>query len=126
MLACQKDVDTPACFCYNDVNKQMTQGAFMITTLEEALNRIEELETENQILREQLERYKNITPAGRRKHDATWMASYNDFAAKYESGMSIMEIVNLGEISRRTAYRYKALLFRPMPIAIKRCLSITL
>ena len=79
----------------------------MITTLEEALNRIAELETENQILREQLERYKNITPAGRRKHDATWMASYNDFAAKYESGMSIMEIVNLGEISRRTAYRYK-------------------
>lgn len=80
----------------------------MITTLEEALKRIAELETENQILRDELERYKNITPAGRRKHDATWMASYNDFAAKYESGMSIMEIVNLGEISRRTAYRYKA------------------
>ena len=36
------------------------------------------------------------------------MASYNDFAVKYESGMSIMEIVNQGEISRRTAYRYKA------------------
>jgi len=33
-------------------------------------------------------------------------ASY--FAAKYEAGMSIMEIVNLGEISRRTAYRYKS------------------
>ena len=80
----------------------------MITTLEEALNRIAELETENQILRDELERYKNITPAGRRKHDETWMASYNDFAMKYESGMSIMEIVNLGEISRRTAYRYKA------------------
>lgn len=80
----------------------------MITRLEEALNRIAELEFENQILREELERYKNITPAGRRKHDATWMASYNDFAMKYESGMSIMEIVSLGEISRRTAYRYKA------------------
>ena len=80
----------------------------MITTLEEALNRIVELESENQVLREELERYKNITPAGRRKHDETWMASYNDFAMKYESGMSIMEIVNLGEISRRTAYRYKA------------------
>lgn len=80
----------------------------MINTLEEALKRIAELETENQILRDELERYKNITPAGRQKHDATWMASYNDFAAKYESGMSIMEIVNLGEISRRTAYRYKA------------------
>lgn len=79
----------------------------MINTLEEALNRISELELENQILREEIERYKNITPAGRRKHDETWMASYNDFAMKYESGMSIMEIVNLGEISRRTAYRYK-------------------
>ena len=80
----------------------------MITTLEEALNRIVELESENQILREELERYKNITPAGRRKHDEIWMASYNDFAMKYESGMSIMEIVNQGKISRRTAYRYKA------------------
>ena len=79
----------------------------MITTLEEALKRIAELESENQILLEELERYKNITPAGRRKHDETWMASYNDFAMKYESGMSITEIVNLGEISRRTAYRYK-------------------
>lgn len=80
----------------------------MINTLEEALNRISELELENQILREELERYKNITPAGRRKHDETWMASYQDFAVKYESGMTIMEIVSEGSISRRTAYRYKA------------------
>ena len=80
----------------------------MITTLEEALNRIAELEAENKTLREELERCKNITPAGRKVHDEIWMASYNDFAMKYESGMSIMEIVNQGEISRRTAYRYKA------------------
>ena len=80
----------------------------MITTLEEALKCIDELESENRTLREELERYKNITPAGRRKHDETWMASYNDFVVKYEAGMSIMEIVNMGEISRRTAYRYKA------------------
>ena len=80
----------------------------MITTLEEALNRIRELESENQTLREELEKYKNITPAGRRKHDETWMASYEDFAVKYESGMTIMEIVSEGSISRRTAYRYKA------------------
>ena len=93
MLLCQKINDT---------------GAVMITTLEQALVRIAELEAENKALREELERYKNITPAGRRKHDETWMASYNDFAMKYESGMSIMEIVNQGEISRRTAYRYKA------------------
>ena len=80
----------------------------MITTLEDALNRICELESENQTLREELERYKNITPAGRKKHDEIWMASYQDFAVKYESGMTIMEIVNEGSISRRTAYRYKA------------------
>ena len=80
----------------------------MITTLKEALNRIAELESENQILREEIERYKNITPAGRRKHDETWMTSYQDFAVKYESGMTIMEIVSEGKISRRTAYRYKA------------------
>ena len=36
------------------------------------------------------------------------MTSYNDFAVKYGSGMTIMEIVDQGEISRRTAYRYKA------------------
>ena len=80
----------------------------MITTLEQAIVRIADLESENNALREELERYKNITPAGRRKHDATWMASYNDFVMKYASGMTIMEIVNQGEISRRTAYRYKA------------------
>ena len=80
----------------------------MVITIEQALERIAELEAENKALREELEQYKKITPAGRRKHDATWMASYNDFVVKYETGMTIMEIVNQGEISRRTAYRYKA------------------
>ena len=41
-------------------------------------------------------------------NDATWTASYNDFVAKYEKGMPIMEIVSNSDISRRTAYRYKA------------------
>ena len=36
------------------------------------------------------------------------MASYYDFAEKFEIGMKIMEIVNEGAISRRTAYRYKS------------------
>ena len=80
----------------------------MINTLEQALNYIAELEAENNVLREELEYYKSRKPSGRKKHDETWMASYNDFAVKYEGGMSIMEIVNQGEISRRTAYRYKA------------------
>ena len=80
----------------------------MINTLEQALNYIAELEAENKALREELEYYKSRKPSGRKKHDETWMASYNDFAVKYEGGMSIMEIVNQGAISRRTAYRYKA------------------
>ena len=80
----------------------------MIKTLEEALEHISELEVENKALREELEHYRALKPAGRKKHDATWTASYNDFVVKYEDGMTIMEIVNQGDISRRTAYRYKA------------------
>ena len=80
----------------------------MIKTLEEAQKYIYELEEENQTLREELEHYRSQKPAGRKKHDAAWTASYNDFVLKYEDGMSIMEIVNQGDISRRTAYRYKA------------------
>ena len=80
----------------------------MIKTLEEALNYISELEAENKALRAELEHYKSKKPSGRKKHDETWTASYNDFAEKYESGMTIMEIVNQGDIRRRTAYRYKA------------------
>ena len=80
----------------------------MIKTLEEALNYISQLESENKELREEVECYRSIKPAGRKKHDEIWTASYNDFVVKYESGMSIMEIVNQSEISRRTAYRYKA------------------
>ena len=80
----------------------------MIKTLEEALNYISELEAENRALRTELEHYKSRKPSGRKKHDESWMASYNDFAVKYEDGMSIMEIVNQGKVSRRTAYRYKA------------------
>lgn len=77
-------------------------------TLEEALQYISQLEAENKVLREEVERYRSMKPAGRKKHDDAWMASYKDFVAKYEKGMTIMEIVSQGEISRRTAYRYKA------------------
>jgi len=80
----------------------------MEKTLDEALNYITELEAENRALREELEHFRSRKISGRKKHDETWKASYNDFVAKYEKGMTIMEIVNLGEISRRTAYRYKA------------------
>ncbi len=80
----------------------------MITTLEDALKRISELEEENAKLKEELKYYKSKKFAGRQKHDEHWMRSYNDFVIQYEGGMTIMEIVNQGAISRRTAYRYKA------------------
>ena len=80
----------------------------MITTLEEALQRISELEAENASLKALLEEYKGRKFAGRPKHDSKWMESYKDFEVKYEGGMTIMEIVAEGHISRRTAYRYKA------------------
>ena len=93
---------------YNGVINKMTQGEFTIKTLEDALKRIAELEEENSLLRIELEDLRSKKAAGRKKHDSAWTASYNDFAAKYESGMTIMEIVDQSDISRRTAYRYKA------------------
>ncbi len=80
----------------------------MIITLEEALKRIAELEDENAKLKAELESYRGRKFAGRQKHDAIWMESYNDFVIKFEGGMTIMEIVAEGRISRRTAYRYLA------------------
>ena len=44
-----------------------------VTTLEEALKRIEELENENAKLREELEYYKHRKLSGRQKHKAKWM-----------------------------------------------------
>ena len=79
-----------------------------IKTFEEALKRIRELEDEIDELKSENERLRNRKTGGRKKHDETWRSSYNDFVVKYEEGMSIMEIVECGKISRRTAYRYLA------------------
>lgn len=76
-------------------------------TLEDAKKRIKELEKEIEDLKAENEILRNRT-MGRKKHDHIWMASYNEFATKFESGMSIMEIVASSDFSRRTAYRYKA------------------
>ena len=65
----------------------------MSYTYEEALERITELEKENKQLLTELEYYRNRNYGGRKKHNETWMAAYNDFAVKYEGGMTIMEIV---------------------------------
>ena len=80
----------------------------MIKILEDALKRIAALEEENSLLRVELENLRSKKAAGRKKHDEAWTASYNDFVVKYESGMTIMEIVDQSDVSRRTAYRYKA------------------
>ena len=80
----------------------------MISTLEEALERIKELEETNKQLLSELECYRQRNYGGRKKHNEAWMEAYNDFAVKYESGMTIMEIATGSKISRRTAYRYKS------------------
>ena len=77
-----------------------------IKTMDEALNRIKELEEEVKALKKENEELKSRKLGGRKKHDETWTTSYNDFVVKYEGGMAIMEIVEQGDISRRTAYRY--------------------
>ena len=77
-------------------------------TLEDALSRIAELEKENAELREELEYYKNRKLSGRQKHNAKWMAIYNDFVAGYEDGMTMVEIAKRNNVSERTIYRYKA------------------
>ena len=74
-----------------------------IETLEMALERIKELEAENQKLNEELEYYRNRKVSGRQKHNDKWQSIYNDFVVLYESGMSIAE-----KLSERTIYRYKA------------------
>ena len=79
-----------------------------IETLEAALKRIAELESENEKLHEELEYYKNRKMCGRQKHNAKWMAIYNDFVAGYESGMTMIEIAKRNNVSERTIYRYKA------------------
>ena len=79
-----------------------------VITLGEALKRIQELENENAKLREELEYYKNRKLSGRQKHNAKWMAIYNDFVDCYENGMTMIEIARRNNVSERTIYRYKA------------------
>ena len=79
-------------------------------TFEEALRRIEELEKENTELREELEYYRNRKLSGRQKHNAKWMAIYNDFVAGYESGMTMVEIAKRNNVSERTIIGIKRIM----------------
>ena len=93
-----------ACKRYQRRDKEVEK----VITLEEALKRIEELENENTELREELEYYKNRKLSGRQKHNAKWMAIYNDFVDCYENGVAMIEIAKRNNVSERTIYRYKA------------------
>ena len=108
----KNQIDTFAVSNYNSaINQNDTQkdgGTFVISILEEAMTHIDELEIENEELRAEIERLKARNLGGRKRHNAAWMASYQYFAIKYEAGMTLMEIVKEGQISRRTAYRYRA------------------
>ena len=77
-------------------------------TLEDAVKRIKKLEKENAELKEELEYYKNRKMSGRQKHNAKWMAIYNDLVVGYENGMTMVEIAKRNHVSERTIYRYKA------------------
>ena len=70
--------------------------------------RIKELETKVLRLETENERLRNRKLGGRRFHDEKWKELYDDFVQKYESGMTMDEIVADSIYSRRTAYRYKA------------------
>ena len=77
-------------------------------TYDEALVRIEKLEKENARLKEELEYFKKRKASGRQKHNAKWMAIYNDFVANYEQGVPVTVIAERNGISERSVYRYKA------------------
>ncbi|MCQ2503372.1 MAG: resolvase [Saccharofermentans sp.] len=76
-------------------------------SLDEANRRIEELENEISSLKAELECYKNKKTSGRKKHNDKWMSSYQDFVVSFESGMTLIEIADKNNISKRTVYRYK-------------------
>ena len=74
-----------------------------IKTLEEALQRIAELEKANAELREELEYFKKRKASGRQKHNAKWEAIYEDFVLCHEKGMTLAEIAERNGISERSA-----------------------
>ena len=79
-----------------------------ITTLESALKRIADLEKENADLKEEIAYLRKRKASGRQRHNAKWMAIYNDFVVCYEKGMTMVEIAKRNGISERSIYRYKA------------------
>ena len=78
-----------------------------IKTLEDALNRINELEYECEKLRSRIKELEGLQPAGRKPHNEKWQSDYAIFVEHYENGESIPTIIDSTPFSRRTIYRYK-------------------
>ena len=57
-----------------------------IKTLEDAINRINELETECEYLRSRIKDLEGLQPAGRKPHNEKWQADYAVFVNHYENG----------------------------------------
>ncbi len=76
-------------------------------TLEQALKEIERLNLVIEAKDKELEDLRKKKNAGRKKNNAQWQASYNAFVELYEQGLTMVEIVERSECSRRTCYRYK-------------------
>ncbi len=76
--------------------------------LEQALNRIEELELEVASLKAELKKYENKSLGGRKKHDDKWQSNYDQWVKLYEAGETVAEIMDATGMSRRTFYRYRA------------------
>ena len=83
-----------------------------IEGLEKEIEKIKKANTklkdENKKFKEELEYFKKRKASGRQKHNAKWMAIYNDFVDCYEQGMTLVEIAKRNGISERSIYRYKA------------------
>lgn len=78
-----------------------------ITTLEEALKEIERLNYIIEDQQKEIEKLRLKKNAGRKPNNEKWQKSYNAFVALYEQGLTMAEIVEQSECSRRTCYRYK-------------------
>ena len=76
--------------------------------LEEAIKEIERLEKVILEKDREIEKLRQKKNAGRKKNNVQWQESYRAFVELYESGMTMIEIIDKSECSRRTLYRYKA------------------
>jgi len=79
----------------------------VINTLDQAMERIAELEKENASLKEQIAYYENRKLSGRKKHNDKWQAQLEELSVMFKEGKSVAEIEKIADVSRRTIYRYK-------------------